>query len=189
MHASRAVRNNQLTGRPLSTQNAMVKRIGFWRETWSLAPAAVFMLAGMAVSVDHFIRIEDRVFQAPALVGGVLLFGAGALLELKVRFALMKKAGFPSMAATKRLLIPDEPALITDGVFGIIRHPLYLGRIALDFGIALACTSGWGAALMALSALGFLVRIQVEEAMLVEEFGDAYRAYQRNTKMLIPGVL
>jgi len=34
----------------------------------------------------------------------------------------------------------------------------------------------------------FLVRIKLEEALLTEAFGDAYRQYAQNTKRLIPFV-
>ncbi len=32
----------------------------------------------------------------------------------------------------------------------------------------------------------FLIRIRVEEEMLIEEFGDAYLEYRKRTKMVIP---
>jgi protein-S-isoprenylcysteine O-methyltransferase Ste14 len=33
-----------------------------------------------------------------------------------------------------------------------------------------------------------LLRIEIEENMLVEAFGEEYREYQRNTKKLIPSI-
>ena len=112
----------------------------------------------------------------------------GLLLELWVRVTLVDRAGFRSLTETRRLLITAEHPLITDGVFGHIRHPLYLGRITLDFGIALLFSSLWGAVLMAISALLFLIRIRVEEEMLIDEFGDAYLEYRKHTKKLIPRI-
>ena len=83
-------------------------------------------------------------------------------------------------------MIVDEHKLITDGIFGHIRHPLYLGKIVAHFGIALFFSSLWGAVLMAISAVCFLIRIRVEEEMLIEEFGDAYHEYRKHTKKIIP---
>jgi protein-S-isoprenylcysteine O-methyltransferase Ste14 len=37
-------------------------------------------------------------------------------------------------------------------------------------------------------ALVFALRLRPEEQMMLEEFGDEYRAYMRRTKRLIPGV-
>ncbi len=162
-----------------------MKNVGFWKEAWSLIPATIFILAGIAVSVHDFVYLHQKVFHSPALRGGMLLIFLGLLLEVAVRLTLVERAGFGSLAETKRLLITDEHNLITDGVFGRIRHPLYLGRITWDFGIALLFSSLWGAVLMAISAPLFLIRIRVEEEMLINEFGDAYHDYRKRTKKFI----
>ena len=56
----------------------------------------------------------------------------------------------------------------------------------LDFGIALLFSSLCGAVLMAISAPLFLIRIRVEEEMLINEFGDAYLEYREHTRKIIP---
>ena len=162
-----------------------MQKVGFWKEPGSLIPATIFILAGIAVSVHDFVVLHQKEFQTPAL-GGALLILLGGVLELWVRSTLVEKAGFRSLTETKRLLITDEHKLLTDGVFGHVRHPLYSGRIMLHFGIALLFSSLWGGVLMAVSALSFLIRIPVEEEMLIEEFGDAYREYRKRTKKVIP---
>ena len=86
----------------------------------------------------------------------------------------------------KRLVIVDEHKLVKDGAFSHIPHPLYLGRISIMFGVALFFCSLWGAVLMVIAALCLLVRIRVEEEMLIEEFGDAYHEYRKKTKTVIP---
>lgn len=166
-----------------TSANRNMKKLNFWKEFWSLIPAGIFIVAGAVVSLLHH---KDS--QPPALIGGVLLMTLGACLELRVRSTLIEKAGFGSLLQTKRLLITDEHKLITDGIFGHIRHPLYLGRIVADFGFALFFSSLWGAVLMAISALFFLLRIRIEEEMLIKEFGDAYHEYREHTKRLIPYV-
>jgi hypothetical protein len=49
----------------------------------------------------------------------------------------------------------------------------------------------WGAVLVLLlaSAAVYGYRIHVEEEALVEKFGEEYRVYERETKMLVPGVV
>ena len=39
---------------------------------------------------------------------------------------------------------------------------------------------------MIFAAFSFLIRIRIEEEMLIEEFGDAYREYSDRTKMIVP---
>jgi protein-S-isoprenylcysteine O-methyltransferase Ste14 len=43
--------------------------------------------------------------------------------------------------------------------------------------------------LLLASAVVYGYRIHVEEKALVAKFGDEYRAYMRETKMLVPGVV
>ncbi len=41
---------------------------------------------------------------------------------------------------------------------------------------------------MAISALFFVIRMQIEEEMLIDEFGDAYLDYKSRTNRLVPYV-
>ena len=118
-----------------------MKKIELRKEIWSVLPLMIFMMAGTWVSVHDFVVLHQKVFQTPAREGGALLMLFGMGLGLAVRFTLIERAGFSSLAQTKRLLITDEHILITDGVFRHIRHPLYLGIILLNFGIALFFSS------------------------------------------------
>jgi protein-S-isoprenylcysteine O-methyltransferase Ste14 len=158
-----------------------MKKLDFQKELRVSLPVAIFMLAGIVVSVLD--RTESHPLALPA---GLLLILAGTCLDLSVRKTLIDKANFPKFLATKRLMIVDGHKLITDGIFGVVRHPLYLGRILAHFGIALLFSSAWGAVLMAISAMCFLFRIRAEEEMLIEEFGEAYLEYRQETKKLIP---
>ena len=137
-----------------------MKKLNFWKDLWSVIPVVILTLAGWAVS------FHDSVLSPPegvtlALAGGLLIF-LGSILELIVRYTLIKRAGFSGIMETKRLLITDDHQLITDGIFGHIRHPLYLGRIlSMNFGIALLFSSLWGAVLLVIAAPCYLLRIRV----------------------------
>lgn len=77
--------------------------------------------------------------------------------------------------------------LKTDGFFSIIRHPSYLASLIsfTGFGIAL---NNWLSLLIliVLILMSFMRRIQVEERVLISQFGDAYIQYSKRTKRLIP---
>jgi protein-S-isoprenylcysteine O-methyltransferase Ste14 len=66
-----------------------------------------------------------------------------------------------------------------------VRHPIYTGLILALLGTALAITL-YG--LIAVAVLGgfFIYSATREEAYLPGEFPDAYPAYKRSPKMLIP---
>ena len=85
-----------------------MKNVTFWKEAWSLIPAGIFILAGIAVSVHDFVYLHHQEFHSPAVWGGMLLILIGALLELVVRLTLGERAGFGSLTETKRLLITAD---------------------------------------------------------------------------------
>ena len=85
------------------------------------------------------------------------------------------------------LRIEEEHRLVTTGIYGVIRHPIYGGGLIGVVGLYTAFRSL--VVLVAVTAIYFVVirhRLLFEEEMLVEEFGDEYRDYMKKTKRLIP---
>jgi protein-S-isoprenylcysteine O-methyltransferase Ste14 len=87
-------------------------------------------------------------------------------------------------------LVAIQPGhtLVTSGVYGVIRHPSYLGLLVNALGWALAFRSGVGVLLTALLVPPLLVRIHAEERLLRDQSGGEYEAYCRRTWRLIPGL-
>jgi protein-S-isoprenylcysteine O-methyltransferase Ste14 len=80
--------------------------------------------------------------------------------------------------------------IIDKGLYGIIRHPSYLGSLVTFAGLGLALENWLSLlVLLALPVAATLYRISVEEKALLDHFGSAYRDYMRRTKRLIPGIL
>ncbi len=84
--------------------------------------------------------------------------------------------------------IQQDHHLITRGLYGVIRHPRYLGLVILALGSALVFRAwiGIGADAALLGTL--LWRISDEERLLKREFGEAWDAYAKRTKRLLPWV-
>ena len=155
------------------------------REDWTVIPFLGMVLASFLVAVLDFVLIQNLRFQVFAFVGLVLLM-IGGYFRIKARLELRKKAGFGSLAATGRLQIVESHHLVKDGLYKHIRHPIYLGEILRNFGVVSIFSSVYGVLLMAV-ATGFLFfRMKNEEKMLIEQFGEEYREYQRMTKKIIP---
>ena len=79
--------------------------------------------------------------------------------------------------------------LVTDGPFRLVRHPGYTGFVIMALGLCIGYSSLIGlAAIPVLLLPGLAYRMNVEEQLLKEQFGDEYRAYARGSKKIIPGV-
>lgn len=112
---------------------------------------------------------------------GVVLFAAGGALRLWPVFVLGNR--FSGLVA-----IQPGHTLLTTGVYGVIRHPSYLGLLVNSLGWALAFRSGVGVLLTALMIPPLIARIRAEEKLLRAEFGTEYDAYCARTSRLIPGL-
>jgi len=87
------------------------------------------------------------------------------------------------------LEIRESHQIVRNGVYRRIRHPMYASFWLWALAQALLLSNGLAAfsGLVAIAIL-FFTRIDFEERMLTEAFGDDYRAYMRETKRIIPGV-
>ncbi|MGA2797650.1 MAG: isoprenylcysteine carboxylmethyltransferase family protein [Thermoguttaceae bacterium] len=77
--------------------------------------------------------------------------------------------------------------LVTSGVYGLVRHPIYSAWIVFIFpGIALLCRS-WPMLLASLvSYIIFKLLIRREDRYLEEKFGKAYLDYRSRVNEIIP---
>jgi len=112
---------------------------------------------------------------------GVVLFAAGGALRLWPVFVLGRR--FSGLVA-----IQPGHTLVTSGIYGVIRHPSYLGLLVNAVGWGLAFRSGVGVLLTALMIPPLLARIRAEERLLRTQFGAEYDAYCARTSRLIPGL-
>jgi protein-S-isoprenylcysteine O-methyltransferase Ste14 len=112
---------------------------------------------------------------------GVVLFIAGGALRLWPVFVLGHR--FSGLVA-----IQPGHALVTSGIYRLIRHPSYLGLLVNSLGWALAFRSVVGVLLTALTLVPLLARIRAEEALLGSQFGAAYEYYRARTSRLVPGL-
>lgn len=112
---------------------------------------------------------------------GVVLFAAGGVLRMWPVFVLGRR--FSGLVA-----IQPGHALVTDGIYGIIRNPSYLGFIINTLGWGLAFRSMVGVMLAVLHIPPIVARIRAEEAMLRMQFDGEFDRYSDRTYRLIPGL-
>jgi len=110
---------------------------------------------------------------------GVVLFTSGAALRLWPVFVLGRR--FSGLVA-----IQPGHELVTNGIYGVVRNPSYLGLLIGSLGWSLAFRSFVGVLLTALMIPPLFARMRSEEALLHSQFGSDYDEYRARTPRLIP---
>ena len=87
------------------------------------------------------------------------------------------------------LEIREQHRLVTHGIYARLRHPMYAAFWLWAVSQALLLPN-WIAGFSGLVGFGtlFFARVGREERMMLERFGEEYRAYRGRTKRIVPGV-
>ena len=82
-----------------------------------------------------------------------------------------------------------EQALVTDGPYHWVRHPIYTAFVMI-LGASLLISANWliGLAWLGMVALEVLSRVRFEEALMLEYFGAAYSEYMKHTGRFLPKI-
>lgn len=87
------------------------------------------------------------------------------------------------------IAVEDDQPLVSTGLYGVVRHPMYSAALVMTLGIPPALGSLWGLAVVAVTFPVIMVaRILDEEKALVDDL-PGYRQYQAQVRYrLIPGI-
>jgi protein-S-isoprenylcysteine O-methyltransferase Ste14 len=141
---------------------------------WYFSLAAIFV----ASALDH--RFGWSSVPTPICLLGLVLVAVG----LSVMMLVVIQNNYA--AATVRV----EPGqkVISTGLYGLVRHPMYTGNVIMMVGIPLALGSYWGLAFVTLGLIVLVSRIRDEEKLLKEELGG-YREYTQKVRYrLVPAM-
>jgi protein-S-isoprenylcysteine O-methyltransferase Ste14 len=119
-----------------------------------------------AYVVSMLLSLTERI-----IIGVMLIATGGAL-------AIPAMRGFRSAGTHVEPWKPSS-ALVTGGIFGWLRNPMYVGLALIVAGLGIALASDWMLVMLvpAVLLLHFGV-VKREERYLEAKFGDAYRDYK-----------
>jgi protein-S-isoprenylcysteine O-methyltransferase Ste14 len=145
-------------------------------EGWVIAQGVLFLaylFAPAFVSWPWPLRLAAAVVGLPVLVVGAVFLGYG-LAGLGPALS-----PFPKPKA--------DGKLVTDGIYGCVRHPIYGGLVMVAIGFALI-TGSIGRIVLAGALLGFFAaKSDVEERWLRQRYPD-YADYQKRVRRMLPGL-
>lgn len=128
-------------------------------------------------AVQHFLPALNTAFPGQSIL-------AWSLIALGLGIGVIAVGSFFQTGTTISPHTPEKTAkLVTGGLFGFSRNPMYLAMLLVLVGYAL----GRGNPLGLLPVVAFViiieaVQIRPEEAVLEEKFGEDYRAYKRRVR-------
>jgi protein-S-isoprenylcysteine O-methyltransferase Ste14 len=135
--------------------------------------AALLLMWGLAEAAPRLgFDFPGRRWAGAILIGAGLAIGIGAFLQ------------FRSAATTINPMTPDQSsALVTHGLYGLSRNPIYVADVVILAGCALLFANTL-AFLAAALFVPYVDRFQIrpEERALRARFGAAYENYRREVR-------
>lgn len=150
------------------------------RQRWLMA-VSVAVIVFLAWFLSYGDRRNLLVFADadPLRYAGLALHAAGAAIRVVGLRTLGKQfSGYVTLQENHRL--------VQTGIYGLVRHPMYLGGLLAFPGWTLVFRSWLTIPLTLLVGLFLAVRIRQEERLLAESFGAEFDAYRRRTWRLLP---
>jgi len=160
---------------------------GFWRRQGPrityLVVVAVALVIGVALFQlrEPILRVEFG-FSWPLTVMAVFCYAGGVLLEHYYRrqITIGVLFGLPEVSEKR------SGRLLTEGIYGRIRHPRYLGLVFEISGFALL-VNYLAVYVIAIAMVPVvLLIVLLEERELLARFGDDYAQYMRSVPRFFP---
>lgn len=138
-----------------------------------ILPPTYLLIAIITMLILHFLAPIFRLFSLPWNMTGLLLLFLGVLINIFADEALRK-------ANTTVKPFQESSSLVTNGVYTISRHPMYLGFMLILVGVAviLGSISPWVIIPVFVITMD-LIFIREEEVMLETKFGSSWVNYRK----------
>lgn len=137
-----------------------------------LQQASVFLISGPPCILSLLPQPRFTLFSSIVLAIGITLVVGALIVET---LAFRQTGIIPS--------IKPKGKLVTTGVYGMVRHPIYLGVVLLALGSALVFRATYALMYTPVLTILFYLFTIFEEKELEKEYGDEYRHYKKEVPM------
>jgi methanethiol S-methyltransferase len=151
---------------------------------WRAVPGEFYELSGPAALVGYAVQLLAILLTArsSARLDVLDLAGVRPFLPPRTRDPFDVARSDPALAEGV-----EHVPLVTTGLYGFVRHPLYFGWMLLVFAAPHMTMTRLTFAVLSTSYLA--IAIPFEERALIHVFGTHYREYQRRVRWrMLPGV-
>ena len=131
---------------------------------------SVIFLAQVIITILYYNHLK----LANILIPGWLLIVLGIYLNIRARDDIREHGKFADGTS-----FYHTQAVVDKGIFGIVRHPIYLGFILIDLGIV-GLSQHWISAILAIPILVYLYWSMLDEEKINQKkFGASYNEYMQ----------
>lgn len=173
-----ALHHSLLARTPLKARVRQLTSPALERPTYTWVASLLFILVSICWQ-----PVAGELYHATgaAALPGYAVQALGLLVTIRssARLDVLDLAGVRPLLANSASAAVRVP-LITTGLYGFVRHPLYLGWILFVFGAPHMTLTRLSFAVI--SSLYLALAVPFEERSLIELFGDDYRAYQSRVR-------
>jgi len=171
----------------METRTEWEPRAGRSRRQRDLAGEHAFTDIGQLVLLAVFMAVwttDSFVFR----FSGFLSAHVPAFIRWPAGLALVATSALIAVAAHRRIFgdTAGRSGVVADGVYAIVRHPMYLGSWLCFLGLTLTTLSLAATGVLLVMLAFYLFVSRHEEKLLLAMFGSRYREYQAATPMFFP---
>jgi protein-S-isoprenylcysteine O-methyltransferase Ste14 len=153
------------------------------RSLLGLMFVGMFFIPAVYVLTSRFDRADYRLPQEARGITG----GAGVAILTVAVWLFWRSHADLGRNWSPSLQLREGHELVTEGVYRAVRHPMYASMWLWGVAQALLLQNwiaGWASLVLFLPL--YLLRVPREERMMLDEFGEGYRAYMNRTGRVIP---
>ena len=153
-----------------------------------LAGEYAFGDAGQAILFILFLAVwitDAFIFKYSTLLNNYIPFYA---IRLPLGIIILVLAVYMAWNGIRIIFgkVRENPVVIREGIYGIVRHPIYLSEMLFYLSLFVFRTSLTALAIWIVAVLFLHYLLRYEEKLLLERFGDDYRRYMKDVPMYFP---
>jgi protein-S-isoprenylcysteine O-methyltransferase Ste14 len=119
------------------------------------------------------------------VIPGWLRWAGFALGILSVLFMTWTQVSL-DIQWSAQLQLREDHRLITTGPYSRMRHPLYTSLFGWSAAVSLLTANWIFVAISLFAMIGMIIRIPKEGLMMIEAFGDEYKAFMKRSGRFLP---
>lgn len=148
-------------------------------------PLTIYLLSsyfGLPLTPDPS---QGHLLAALLALAGVWDLETGVAVVMTISVVMLLVAGYLVVAGWHKIYSAKQ-GLVTDGVYGFVRHPQYLGIIIGTVAFLIQWPTILTVAMWPILTYAYYRQALKEERELEEKFGEQYLRYKQRVPMLIP---